>query len=72
MGFVLVVGVVVMSFVAGCGCCCDGFFFFFSSGGDGGGWQWVAGCEFLFMIMASGTMWWLFIIILMSYLYYFK
>ena len=53
------------------------FFFSFNfcshfCGGDGGGWQWVAGCEFLFMIMASGTMWWLFIIILMSYLYYFK
>ena len=28
MGFVTVVGVVVMGFVASCGCCCDGFFFF--------------------------------------------
>ena len=36
-----VVGVVVMGFVAGCGCCYDGFFFFFFfffGGGDGGGW----------------------------------
>ena len=31
MGFLLVVGMVVMGFVDSYGCCCDGFFFFFSS-----------------------------------------
>ena len=52
MGFVTVVGVVVMGFVASCGCCCDGFFFFFNDG-DGGGWLWVAGCGVLFMVVAG-------------------
>ena len=56
MGFVMVVGVVVMGFVASCGCCCDGFcegFFFFPDDGDGGGWLWVASCGFLFMVVAG-------------------
>ena len=47
-GFVWVVFLFFVGFVAGCGCCCDGFFFFFffffSPGGGGGGWQWVVGC----------------------------
>ena len=40
MGFLLVVGMVVMGFVDGYGCCCDGFFFFFFffNGNYGGGW----------------------------------
>ena len=43
MGFLLVVGMVVMGFVDSYGCCCDGFFFFFFfDGNDGGGWQCVA------------------------------
>ena len=43
MGFLLVVGMVVMGFVDSYGCCCDGFFFFFFfDGSDGGGWQCVA------------------------------
>ena len=29
LGFLLVVGLVVMGFVDSYGCCCDGFFFFF-------------------------------------------
>ena len=54
MGFVPIVGGVVMGFVASHGCGYDGFCgFFFSNGGDGGGWQWVVGFGggFLFFLL---------------------
>ena len=44
---------VVVGFLAGCGCGCDEFcgVFFFSGGGDGGGLQWAAGYGFLFTVV---------------------
>ena len=77
-----------MGFVAGCGCCCDGFcgVFFFPvvvMVVAGSGLQVVGSCLWLWLVgrrwwrlrwllMLVWILWWLFIIILMSYLYHFK
>ena len=54
MGFMPIVGVVVMGFVADSGCCCDGFFFFFFFFLGGGDWQWVTGATVEAMEVAVG------------------
>ena len=53
MGFLLVVGMVVMGFVDGYGCCCDGFFFFFFFLQWQLWWWLVVCCKF--MIVAGGA-----------------